>query len=469
MPRINQSVTLLIILLFMVLVKIPMLSAPAFWDEPTYTENIIYGDLSDFFNSESSYSGKDHIPGYALVLKTLSIKGSNTSLIILRSFHLLLACLGVLLVFRILKGYFPENDSSLGLLLFAFALSPLYFAYMTIILPNLAVCTLALLSLALYRKLRNQSLALLLLVSHCVFETSIAFTLPIVALKTWEARNNKELRKGLIWLYLSYLPIAVFMLKNLVTSGKVFYHTAVEERLAHGFSWGELSSKTHYLERMLAFALHNCGYFIAALGILIWKRFFNRDLFVIALSTLLYVGFFFLYGDYHARNLFTPYALVFLALAISISLLKKQSARFTISALFLGLVVGVNFFPLEEESPDTNAFVYQDAIKVMSHLKKDLEAKGIKDINTHWPVSSHLMEKSSFALDTMNTRIYPIYENKFNEAAYTVLVDFYPGNEFIPEDNERLLMMALEANASLDEKFTSRYLRYRIYRPRILE
>ena len=337
-----------------ILLKLPVLGLPLYWDEPAYMDARLW-DWRSFelflpWNTQS-LGLNNHPPGqqFALYLFALFLPESMVTI----HFTALVFSLNLMIFgYLWLKMMFGGRLALTSILLF-FS-TPIAFSLSTQWLPDLPNLSLAMSSLYFYQKRRWPLFLLFGFWLGLISESSLGYLAGILLYALWEFRAGKVSLKGPVTAVLAHAGIVFFFVKKKFLLGAFTNHPAIllrEQR--SGFHWLQIKAENlNALRHINEFIQHNNGLLITALFLalaiylIVKKRSLFTGLAPLGLFALFFYGFFFVYGDYHPRNTMPVYFfLSFLAAFGLDGLLRKKSWFMFGAALLLARNVAANFTP----------------------------------------------------------------------------------------------------------------------------
>jgi len=373
-------------ILFFICLKFPLLDLPLYWDAPAYNDlRLMSPDGIKYFlpwNTESL--GLNRHPNglqfivywfyqfFGYTVTTLHIMALSLSLLTLFSYY------------ELIKKYMDQMIATLSVVFIG--LSPIFFSQATQFLPDIPTISLSVFSLYLFLNKKYKLFIPISFLAGLISEATLGFSGALFLIAIY-MRYKKEISTKVFFLStIPSLSIVYYFLKQKIITGALVKHPAILQREAKtGFSWFDIKEENFYVLRMMReFILHNSSALILfilpiSMFVIVYKRkeLINRSLIYFILSALAFLGFFFVYGDYHPRNIFPVYNIIFIFLAIFLVLIKKVNQPAFVLSLFLCLSVLIpqNFRP--KHTGDSVYSSYIDEVTLCRDTFKYIDTNNI--------------------------------------------------------------------------------------------
>lgn len=456
----NHSLFLIVVLAFF-LFKYDQLFYTLFWDEPTYAFPILMNEYEDIFSpeSEDSYSYTPHIPGYSLLLYGAKLL-FGSSLLSLRLFSFLNFVLILLGIYKLLSR---ETDSKLFIVgaIISFILIPINIPFSTLIQPDMVVLCTGIWSFYLYRSQQINKYLVISFTSTFVFETCITFIAPIIAYELYKLIKKESSFLSFSKYLISPLPLIGYLIYRKVNTDMFLFHnTILEKNSDSSFDWLNITrAKMQVLEQSLT------AIFDLALPFLIlFIPFFfltkltdkKKVLVYVLWITLAFISFWFLFGEFHARNMISVIAF----LAISVFLFASQLKRIQqyITIIFIcSILLFKNFHP--KWTPDTYHLTYVAGVDVIIQTLKFVYTKYYIDLVTHWPVRVHIEEYAELHGIHYDINLFDIGTVNKPKADY-LFIDFEYGGEV-----DKVIKKVKTGNFTVPFEYHNKYFRSIYFTP----
>lgn len=394
-----------------------------FWDEPTYAIPVLTKEFDIFLDDKEIYSYTPHIPGYSLLLYLAkSIFGNSLSSLRLYSF----------IIFSfILLGFYKtirlENKSKgFNLLaLITFILIPINIPFSTIVLPDMTVLCVGVWTFYLYRS--NQTFAYIIFsfLGSYVFETCIAFIAPIIMFELYKYLSKKTSLKDFVIYLVSPLPLIGYLIYQKIQKDMFFFHNTIIEKTTEvkSFSWFHIDEIKRIALEDTLYAIWDLAFPFLILFIPIlyfsklkdkWKVF--AYFICIAFA---FITFWFLFGEYHPRNMISVIAFCSLSFFLLLASMKKE-IQISLLVLIIISLFTKNLNP--RLTPDSYYLTYDAGhdilVKTLDYIyqKKDVE------IMSYWPLRVNIYEHSQITDVNYHLRIYDVTEYPLRKIDYTFIV-----------------------------------------------
>jgi len=439
-----------------------------FWDEPTYAHPILTQKFEIFHvGNDKLYSYTPHIFGYSFLLYMAKLVFGG-GLFSLRFFTLINF---IILMFGFKKHIelFSKDKllNSIGLLSLFFI--PIFIPFSTMIQPDLFVLNAGIWIFYFYQAKRFKAFWITAFFSSFLFETVIAFVVPIIAYEFILLIQRKIKLNRWILLCLTQAPLLGYLVFRKIQNGLFLFHNTILEKNNRGFfSWLNINHvKYKVLEDMMIALVDNIAPFILLVLVLSFILKEKESLKVLLYSLIIssfFVLFWFFFGEYHARNLICAYGFIALSAVIMVLKLEKKKSLI-VMLLLVTTIFGKNFYPYERNTPDTYYYTYRDGHNILLKTLNYIYQQEDRNILTFWPIRVNIHEHAEIYNIPYHNNVVDIIDKQFDPEFDIVMIDlFYDHDEhillknFVDKHNYELTFQKKIG------KFTARY-----YKPILIE
>lgn len=320
-------------LVFFICLKIPVLNFPLYWDEPAYNDLKLmsWDGLKYFFPWNTDDLGLNSHPVGLQFLLYWFYQFFGYNLISMHLLALFLSVIALCCYYELTKEFLGKSGATL--LSIFIGTSPIFFSQSTQFLPDIPTISVSVLAFLLFRKKKYITFSFVALLAGMMSESALGFSGALIVISCYQLfKKNIEVKHFL----LSFLPVIsliYFFIKKKIIEGAYINHPAIIDRENMvNFKWWEINDENlNTLKFMNEFFLHNSANMLlvlAALGLIFslirFKKYINEVVIYFFLSSVAYYLFFFIYGDYHPRNIFPVFNFVFFFYVITIKEIGKH-------------------------------------------------------------------------------------------------------------------------------------------------
>lgn len=374
----NQSI--LIIILTFILFKLPLLNFPLYWDEPAYNDIRLWRGNIDFLLpwNLKSYGLNNHPNGLQIILGIFYQVFGN-GLWVTHFTSLTLSSLTLFYSYKLQLSIFNKKSALITVCLFA--ISPLFFSQATQLLPDIPTLCFGLGTAYFFFQRKWKSFILSSMFLGLIAESGLAFSVSLFLVSLGEYSLKRIKLKSLVLSLLPSFFLVYYFLKQRFISGRFIQHPAILGRETHGFSWLNLNEENlRVLKAMNNFLVYNFSaltlIILAAVLILIIRKYFINNLrsMFYPLFAILFYGFFYVYGDYHPRNILPVYYFIAVLLSLGACLVfEKNRALSVVFLVVISFLIGKqNFKPFD--TGDSTYVSYIDEVnlsqKTLAYFEK---------------------------------------------------------------------------------------------------
>jgi hypothetical protein len=306
--------------LFFICLKLPLLGLPLYWDAPAYNDiRLMAPDgIKYFFPWNTTSLGLNRHPnGLQFILywfyQFFGYKISSAHIM-----SLFLSMLALFSYYELTKKFYTKQMAIITTVLISFC--PIFFSQATQLLPDIPTVSLSVFSFYLFINKKYKWFIPISFLSGLISESALGFSGALVLVALIDFLRKKISLKEALYSFTPVLALVYYFIKQKLTTGDLIKHPAIlgrQERF--GFSWLDINHENfNALNNMNAFIEHNSYgplLFLALLAIIFMllklKTNFNRFILFLVTSSVAYYAFFFIYGDYHPRNIFPIYILIY--------------------------------------------------------------------------------------------------------------------------------------------------------------
>lgn len=329
-----NNLSISIFLIFFICLKIPVLDFPLYWDEPAYNDLrlLSWDGIKYFFPWNVEHLGlNSHPEGLQFILYWF-YQFFGYSVISIHLTALFLSLLAIFCYYELIKDFFNKEIAFVSSILIS--ISPIFFSLSTQLLPDIPTISVSLFAYYLLNKKHYKLFVFIGFLAGLMSESALGFSASLVLVYLIRFIRKQASLKEMLLSTIPVLSLFYFFVKKKIVEGVFVDHPAIVQREnMTNFKWWEIKNENlRTLEAMNDFLYHNSSellLILAVIGLFIiiakFKTYFNELFIYLLTSSFAFYAFFFVYGDYHPRNVFPAFNFVFVLFAFPIYELFKRN------------------------------------------------------------------------------------------------------------------------------------------------
>jgi len=452
--------------------KLPYIFLPLYWDEPAYNDIRLWDDISLIFPWSFESLGLNSHPNSIQVLLGIFYYIFGQEVYVAHLLSLVISCFFIYYSIKTLEISFNKKIAFISTNLFV--ISPIFLAQSTQLLPDIPTLMFGVASFYYFLINSKWRFLLFAICLGLVAESGLAFSCGIILYALFKYYRKEISFRRLLLSFTPAISLGYYFIKQGFLSGRLIQHPAILQREGSGFSWLDINEENFkVLGRMNDFLWYNSGEYIlvvlpllALFLIFLKKKMKLSQLYFVSFSLAFYV-FFFIYGDYHPRNIIPVYYCVMIMYGVFVWNLSQKNKYIGVFALILiAFFIGKqNFKPFD--TGDSTIVTYIDETLLAQKTLRYFEDNKLQTpVYTTFPIAYFFDDVGSGYFKRKYDVIAYYSDGQWRyadrESAKTVIITSIEANHDDPEVNNWLKNGNWKLIKTFKNKFTSSWIYTRV-------